>query len=197
MPNLQRLHLHMVDAHLARRGITNAAVLNAFRGVAREDFVPEELTPFAYEDAPLPIGEGQTISQPYVVALTIQELGLRGGERVLEVGNRIRICGGDSQPHRERSLYDRARPRAGRVRRGAARSARVRQCSRHVRRRLAGLARARSLRRDCGRRRGTEAAAGAPFAAGARGKSRDSGGRQRVVPSPGADRSGRRDAIPA
>jgi protein-L-isoaspartate(D-aspartate) O-methyltransferase len=86
MPNLQRLHLHMVDAHLARRGITNAAVLNAFRGVAREDFVPEELTPFAYEDAPLPIGEGQTISQPYVVALTIQELGLRGGERVLEVG---------------------------------------------------------------------------------------------------------------
>ncbi len=76
----------MVDAHLARRGITDTKVLDAFRSVSREAFVPEELSEFAYEDTPLPIGEGQTISQPYIVALTIQELGLRGGERVLEVG---------------------------------------------------------------------------------------------------------------
>jgi protein-L-isoaspartate(D-aspartate) O-methyltransferase len=76
----------MVDAHLARRGIADSKVLDAFRSVLREAFVPSELAEFAYEDTPLPIGEGQTISQPYIVALTIQELGLRGGERVLEVG---------------------------------------------------------------------------------------------------------------
>ncbi len=76
----------MVEVHLAQRGITDSLVLEAFRRVPREAFVPVELSEFAYEDAPLPIGEGQTISQPYIVALTIQELGLRGGERVLEVG---------------------------------------------------------------------------------------------------------------
>lgn len=76
----------MVERHLARRGIHDARVLDAFRRVPREAFVPAELTEFAYEDTPLPIGQGQTISQPYIVALTIQELELRGGERVLEVG---------------------------------------------------------------------------------------------------------------
>jgi protein-L-isoaspartate(D-aspartate) O-methyltransferase len=76
----------MVDAQLARRGITDARVLDAFRRVRREDFVPDDLVEFAYEDTPLPIGDGQTISQPYIVALTIHELGLRGGDRVLEVG---------------------------------------------------------------------------------------------------------------
>lgn len=77
---------HMVNAHLAARGIRDERILEAFRSVPREDFVPEELSEFAYEDAPLPIGEGQTISQPYVVAVTIEALGLRGGERVLEIG---------------------------------------------------------------------------------------------------------------
>lgn len=76
----------MVEAHLVKRGITDARVLDAFRQVPREAFVPTELAEFAYEDTPLPIGEGQTISQPYIVALTIQRLGLEGGERVLEVG---------------------------------------------------------------------------------------------------------------
>ena len=86
MVDIQRPHVRMVDAHLARRGIADPKVLDAFRSVSREAFVPEDLSEFAYEDAPLPIGEGQTISQPYIVALTIQELGLHGGERVLEVG---------------------------------------------------------------------------------------------------------------
>ena len=68
------------------RGLRDALVLDAFRRVPREAFLPPDLVEFAYEDAPLPIDEGQTISQPYIVALTIQELQLRGDERVLEVG---------------------------------------------------------------------------------------------------------------
>jgi protein-L-isoaspartate(D-aspartate) O-methyltransferase len=76
----------MVEVDLAHQGISDPKVLEAFRSIAREDFVPSELAEFAYEDAPLPIGEGQTISQPYIVAVTAQALSLRGGERVLEVG---------------------------------------------------------------------------------------------------------------
>jgi protein-L-isoaspartate(D-aspartate) O-methyltransferase len=76
----------MVDAHLARRGIASPKVLEAFRSVPREAFIAADLAEFAYDDTPLPIGQGQTISQPYIVALTIEALGLKGGERVLEVG---------------------------------------------------------------------------------------------------------------
>lgn len=76
----------MVDLQLARRGIVDARVLDAFRRVPREAFVPPDLAEFAYEDTALPIADGQTISQPYIVALTIQSLRLRGHERVLEVG---------------------------------------------------------------------------------------------------------------
>jgi protein-L-isoaspartate(D-aspartate) O-methyltransferase len=71
---------------IARRGIRDARTLDAFRTVSREDFVPKTLEEFAYEDSPLPIEEAQTISQPYIVALTVEALGLKGGERVLEVG---------------------------------------------------------------------------------------------------------------
>lgn len=76
----------MIESHLAGRGIKDARVLDAFGRVRREDFVAEELEERAYEDAPLPIGEGQTISQPYIVALTAEALELHGDERVLEVG---------------------------------------------------------------------------------------------------------------
>jgi len=76
----------MVEVDLAREGISDARVLDAFRAVPREDFVPGNLAEFAYEDSPLPIGEGQTISQPYIVAVTVEALALHGGERVLEVG---------------------------------------------------------------------------------------------------------------
>jgi len=71
---------------LEARGITDPAILNAFRTVPREAFVPEDLVTSAYQDAPLPIGEGQTISQPYVVALMADALRLTGAERVLEIG---------------------------------------------------------------------------------------------------------------
>jgi protein-L-isoaspartate(D-aspartate) O-methyltransferase len=76
----------MVDLQLARRGISDPRVLEAFRSVPREAFVPESLGEFAYEDSPLPIAGGQTISQPYIVAFTLEALDLHGGERVLEVG---------------------------------------------------------------------------------------------------------------
>jgi protein-L-isoaspartate(D-aspartate) O-methyltransferase len=76
----------MVERQLMRRGIHDPLVLNAFHSVPREEFVPDALREFAYHDTPLPIDEGQTISQPYIVAVTVQALGLRGGERVLEVG---------------------------------------------------------------------------------------------------------------
>ncbi|MFQ5911928.1 MAG: protein-L-isoaspartate(D-aspartate) O-methyltransferase [Nitrospinota bacterium] len=76
----------MVAEQLVARGITDERVLEAMRRVPRHVFVEEALRFRAYGDHPLPIGEGQTISQPYIVALTLQALCLQGTERVLEVG---------------------------------------------------------------------------------------------------------------
>ena len=76
----------MVAEQIVARGVKDMLVLNAMRTVPRHEFVPEELRPAAYRDAPLPIGENQTISQPYIVALMTEALGLEGGEKVLEVG---------------------------------------------------------------------------------------------------------------
>jgi protein-L-isoaspartate(D-aspartate) O-methyltransferase len=76
----------MVERQLSARGIRDMRVLEAMRRVPRELFVPPKLRNEAYEDVALPIGFGQTISQPYMVARICAELGLRGGERVLDVG---------------------------------------------------------------------------------------------------------------
>ncbi|MGC1482322.1 MAG: protein-L-isoaspartate(D-aspartate) O-methyltransferase [Candidatus Acidiferrum sp.] len=76
----------MVEKQLQRRGVIDAGVLAAMGTVRREEFVPKELRPRAYEDAPLPIGEGQTISQPYIVAAMTAALHLAGDDRVLEIG---------------------------------------------------------------------------------------------------------------
>ena len=76
----------MVDEQLRARDIRDERVLEAMARVPRELFVPEELRARAYDDAALPIGEGQTISQPYMVAFICQTLGLSGRERVLDVG---------------------------------------------------------------------------------------------------------------
>lgn len=76
----------MVDRQLAARGVRSAKVLDAMRVVPREAFVPDDVREFAYQDSPLPIGSGQTISQPYIVAFMLEALELCGGERVLEVG---------------------------------------------------------------------------------------------------------------
>ena len=76
----------MVERQLKPRGIKDALVLQAMAKVPRHVFVPPELGESAYEDRPLPIGEGQTISQPYMVAAMTEALRLEGGERVLEIG---------------------------------------------------------------------------------------------------------------
>jgi len=77
----------MVAQQIAARGVRDPAVLEAMREVPRSAFVPAELQEFAHEDAPLPIAAGQTISQPYIVALMVEALGLRPDDRVLEVGS--------------------------------------------------------------------------------------------------------------
>lgn len=77
----------MVEKQLRRRNVTDSGVLAAMAAVRREEFVPKEFRSRAYEDAPLPIGEGQTISQPYIVAAMTAALHLTGCERVLEIGS--------------------------------------------------------------------------------------------------------------
>src|SRR5690349_11087752 len=76
----------MVERQLRRRGIEDERVLAAMAAVPREAFVPPGVRTQAYADSALPIGEGQTISQPWIVAAICQALELTGGERVLEVG---------------------------------------------------------------------------------------------------------------
>lgn len=76
----------MVEEQLMSRGIKDPRVLTAMTKVPRHLFVVEEMREQAYDDRPLPIGEGQTISQPYMVALIAEALALKGEERVLEVG---------------------------------------------------------------------------------------------------------------
>src|SRR5712664_3098451 len=76
----------MVEMQIRRRHITDSRVLECLERVPRHEFVPAEFRDRAYEDAPLPIGEGQTISQPYIVAAMTAALRLQGNERVLEIG---------------------------------------------------------------------------------------------------------------
>jgi protein-L-isoaspartate(D-aspartate) O-methyltransferase len=78
--------LQMVEQDIEKRGVKDALVLKAMRKVQRHLFVEQSLWLKAYNDHPLPIGDGQTISQPYVVALMTEALALRGDERILEVG---------------------------------------------------------------------------------------------------------------
>ncbi|MET3928548.1 protein-L-isoaspartate(D-aspartate) O-methyltransferase [Lysobacter sp. OAE881] len=78
--------MRMVRSHLAARGLRDARVLAAMAEVPRERFVEAGMEEFAYEDSPLPIGEGQTISQPYIVALMLEAAHIEPGDRVLEVG---------------------------------------------------------------------------------------------------------------
>jgi len=86
MPATAEARARMVERQLARRGIANPMVLSAMREVPREEFVPAGQREFAYEDSPLSIQAGQTISQPYIVARMIEAAGLAAGDRVLEIG---------------------------------------------------------------------------------------------------------------
>ena len=84
--DLNEARARMVNQQLAARGITDSRVLAAMRAVERHRFIPPEYADHAYDDGPLPIGDSQTISQPYMVALTCEAAELTGAERVLEVG---------------------------------------------------------------------------------------------------------------
>ena len=84
--DFHRLRDEMVDQAIFGRGVRSELVLNAVRKVPRKSFLPQNLREFAYDDSPLPIEGGQTISQPYIVAFMIEALALEGGERVLEIG---------------------------------------------------------------------------------------------------------------
>lgn len=86
MTDFQQARDLMVDRQIARRGVKDERVLDAMRQVPREAFVGERYADLAYDDAPLPIGEGQTISQPYIVAFMIEAAELKPGDKVLEVG---------------------------------------------------------------------------------------------------------------
>jgi protein-L-isoaspartate(D-aspartate) O-methyltransferase len=82
----EKARRRMVEHQLRSRGITDERVLQAMLSVPREDFVTENLRDYAYDDCPLPIGFGQTISQPFTVAFQCEALQLAGAERVLEIG---------------------------------------------------------------------------------------------------------------
>jgi protein-L-isoaspartate(D-aspartate) O-methyltransferase len=85
-PDYASLRRAMVENQIRARGVKDPAVLRAMAKVPRHEFVPEALREKAYEDHPLPIGEGQTISQPYIVALMTEALRIKRGDKVLEVG---------------------------------------------------------------------------------------------------------------
>lgn len=107
----------MVERDIAGRGIIDARVLAAMRAVPREHFVPADLRQRAFDDRPLPIGNAQTISQPYIVALMAQALQLQGDEHVLEIGTGsgygaavlARLCRHVDTVERISDLADRAR----------------------------------------------------------------------------------------
>jgi protein-L-isoaspartate(D-aspartate) O-methyltransferase len=82
----ERRRAQMVDRQLRRRGITDERVLEAMARVPREEFVPPPIADRAYDDAALPIGHGQTISQPFIVAAMCELLALDGSEHILDVG---------------------------------------------------------------------------------------------------------------
>ena len=85
-PIYDRERKEMVEYQIRRRGISDKKVLKAMLKVPRHLFVPEQMRELAYGDEPLPIGEGQTISQPYIVAYMTEALKLTGKEKVLEIG---------------------------------------------------------------------------------------------------------------
>ncbi|HHW35382.1 MAG TPA: protein-L-isoaspartate O-methyltransferase, partial [Paracoccus solventivorans] len=86
MPDRSSDRQLMVASQIAPRGVADARVLDAMRSVPREEFVPPAQRADAYADHPLPIGSGQTISQPYIVAMMLEAAEIAPGDRVLEIG---------------------------------------------------------------------------------------------------------------
>jgi hypothetical protein len=100
----------MVKEQLMGRGIRDVRVLGAMSALPRHQFVCGGQLDEAYEDRPLPVGYGQTISQPYMVALMLEALELRGHERVLDVGDGFGISGGPARVAGARSILGRDYP---------------------------------------------------------------------------------------
>jgi len=86
MDEFETSRSQLVDSLMRRGYVVSAEVERAMRRVPREDFIPEDLRPEAYVDTPLPIGEGQTISAPHMVAIMVEKLDLEPGQKVLEIG---------------------------------------------------------------------------------------------------------------
>jgi protein-L-isoaspartate(D-aspartate) O-methyltransferase len=84
--NYEKERMRMVDEQIAYRGVKDERVLAAMRKVPRHEFLPEAIRAMSYQDSALPLGEGQTMSQPFMVALMTELLELKGAERVLEIG---------------------------------------------------------------------------------------------------------------
>ncbi|HET9468160.1 MAG TPA: protein-L-isoaspartate(D-aspartate) O-methyltransferase [Vicinamibacterales bacterium] len=84
--DFEAMRSRMVDTQIRARDVQDAAVLQAMRRVPRHLFVPDDMRPYAYDDRPLPIGRGQTISQPYIVGYMTQALQLQPSHKVLEIG---------------------------------------------------------------------------------------------------------------
>lgn len=115
----QAANERMIRGQIVSRGVTDERVLDAFRTTPREIFVPPNLRSAAYDDTPLPLARGQTISQPYIVAAMTEALRLRGDEKVLEIGTgsgyqtailaRLarQVCSAEVQPELAASVRER------------------------------------------------------------------------------------------
>src|SRR6516162_4660684 len=129
-----KLRKEMVEKAIVARGVRDELVLGAMRGVPREAFLPHQLCEFAYTDCPLPIEEGQTISQPYIVAFVTEAVALQGGERVLW------LRGGCPRRDCRRRVHGRTHRPVGGKGRVDARRPGLRQCARAAQRRHERLA---------------------------------------------------------
>lgn len=117
MINFEKERSRMVDEQIAGRGVKDERVLAVMRKIPRHEFLPEAIRGMAYSDNALPLGEGQTMSQPYMVALMTELLGLKGSERVLEIGTGsgyqaavlAELCEKVYTVERVKSLADKAR----------------------------------------------------------------------------------------
>ena len=140
MSDLRAARDHMVRRHIVARGIRDPAVLEAMRAVPREAFLPPELAEFAYEDSPLPIADGQTISQPYIVALMTAALALGPTTACWRSARARATPPRSSAASHVRSTRSSATPSWPR-RRGPSAGARLRQRPRAARRRHARVGR--------------------------------------------------------
>ena len=123
MINYEKERSRMVDEQIVSRGVKDERVLAVMRKIPRHEFLPEAIRGMSYADNALPLGEGQTMSQPYMVALMTELLGLKGSERVLEIGTGsgyqaavlAELCGKVYSVERVKPLADKARVQLDRL----------------------------------------------------------------------------------